>query len=123
MKLLNQHVALPTVVSLAYEFVAASTSLYIAGFARYGTMWPSEVDVDVAPSLLKALLFGVLTVVGIAATGLYQAHYRRLSREAIVARIIAGLGLAALAETVVIFVAPTLALGRGIWGLSLLFSL
>jgi len=123
MKLLNHHVALPTVISLAYEFVAASTSLYIAGFARYGAMWPSDVDVDVAPSLLKALLFGVFTVFGIAATGLYQAHYRRLSREAIVARIIAGLGLAALAETVIIFVAPSLALGRGIWGLSLLFSL
>jgi sugar transferase (PEP-CTERM system associated) len=75
-----------------------------------------------APSLPKALLFGALTILGLAATGLYQAQYRRLSREAVVARIIAGLGLAALAETVIFFFEPLLAHGRGIWGLSVLFS-
>src|SRR5262249_30905722 len=94
--------------------------LYIAGFARYGTAWPA--DGDLAPSLPKALLFGALAVIGLAATGLYQSHHRRLSREGVVARIIAGLGLAAFAETGVFFVQPALAHGRGVWGLSLLFS-
>ena len=120
MKLLNHHVPLPTLISLAYEFVAASASLYLAGFVRFGTLLS---DGEAAPSLPKAVMFGALTVVGIAAMGLYQANYRRLSREAVVARIIAGLGLAALAETVIFFGVPSLVLGRGIWGLSVVFSL
>jgi sugar transferase (PEP-CTERM system associated) len=39
-----------------------------------------------------------------------------------VARIAAGLGLAALGETLVFFVLPVLAQGRGIWVLSLVFA-
>lgn len=120
MKVLSHHVPLPTLISLAYEFIAATASVYIAGFVRFGTTWPT--DGEMAPSLWKALLFGGLAVVGLAATGLYQAQHRRLSREAVVARVIAGLALAALAEAVVFYVLPDLAHGRGIWGLSLLFS-
>lgn len=120
MRLLNQHVTLPTVLSLAYEYVAASASIYLAGFARFGSAWPSQGDMS--PTVPKALLFGALTVIGLAAMGLYQPHFRRLSREAIVARIAAGLAVAALAETAVFFVLPQLAHGRGIWGLSLLFA-
>jgi sugar transferase (PEP-CTERM system associated) len=70
----------------------------------------------------KALLFGELTVIGLAAMGLYQPHYRRLSREAVVARIAAGVAVAALAETVLFFIAPAFARGRGVWGFSLLFA-
>ena len=121
MRVLNQHVPLPTVLAVAYEYAAACASVYLAGFARFGTTWPTQGDLT--PSLPKAVVFGALTVVSLAAMGLYQPDYRRLSRDAIVARIATGLGLAALAETVVFFVLPALAHGRGIWGLSLLFSL
>jgi sugar transferase (PEP-CTERM system associated) len=120
MKVLNQYVPLPTLLSVAYELVAACASIYLGALARYGAHWPTTGDV--APSLPKALFFGVLAVVGLAAMGLYQAHFRRLSREAIVARIVAGLGLAALGETAVFYAVPSLALGRGVWGLSLLFT-
>jgi sugar transferase (PEP-CTERM system associated) len=120
MKVLSHHVPLPTLISLAYEFVAASASLYIAALARFNTDWP---DVgEMAPSPAIALLFGALAVIGLAAMGLYQGQHRRLSREAVVARVIAGLGLAALAEAVVFYVLPDVAQGRGVWGLSLLFS-
>ncbi len=120
MKLFNQHVPLPTVLALAYEYAAASASVYLAGFARFGSSWPTQGDLT--PTVPKALLFGGLVIVGFAAMGLYQPHYRRLSREAVVARIVAGLGVAALAETLVFFVVPAVAHGRGIWGLSLLFA-
>lgn len=121
MRLLSQHVPLPTLIAVAYEYAAASASVYLAGFARYGgATWPTEGDV--APSVPKALLFGALTVIGLAAMGLYQNDYRRLSREAVVARIAAALAGAALAETVFFFVLPSLAHGRGIWALSVLFS-
>jgi sugar transferase (PEP-CTERM system associated) len=120
MKVLNHHVPLPTLLAMAYEYVAASASVYLAGFARFGSAWPTQGDMS--PTIPKALLFGALVLVGLAAMGLYQPHYRRLSREAVVARIAAGLGVAALAETMVFFVVPALAHGRGIWGLSLLFA-
>jgi sugar transferase (PEP-CTERM system associated) len=119
MRLLNQHIPLPTLLALAYEFLAASASIYLAGLARFGTAWPSG---EMTPTVPKALLFGVLTVIGLAAMGLYQPHYRRLSREAVVARIAAGVAVAALAETVLFFIAPAFARGRGVWGLSLLFA-
>jgi sugar transferase (PEP-CTERM system associated) len=121
MRLLNRHVPLPTLLAVAYEYLAAGASIYLAGFARFGPVWPSQDELH--PTIPKAFLFGALTVVGLAAMGLYQADYRRLSGEAVVARIAAGVAAAALAETVVFFAVPTLALGRGVWGLSLLFAL
>src|SRR5882724_10732297 len=120
MKLLNQHIPQPTLMALVFEFVASASSVYLAGFARLGTHWPTQGVVT--PSLPNALLIGTLTVIALAAMGLYQAHYRRLSREAVVARVGAALGLAALAETTIFYVAPFLAHGRGLWGLSVLFS-
>jgi len=120
MRFFNQHIRQQTLLALAYEFLAASSSIYLAGLARYGLDWPS--DGDMQPTVPKALVFGALTAVGLAAMGLYQSHYRRLSREAIVARIAAGVAVAALAETVLFFVVPTFARGRGVWGLSLLFA-
>ncbi|HJR69418.1 MAG TPA: TIGR03013 family XrtA/PEP-CTERM system glycosyltransferase [Gammaproteobacteria bacterium] len=116
MRVLNHHVPLPTLVAIVYEFVAAAASVYAAGFLRFGTDWPAEGDLH--PSLPKALLFGAATVVGLAAMGLYQNHYRRLSREAIVARIFIALSVAALAEAVIFFLLPVFAQGRGIWILS-----
>ena len=120
MKFFNQHIPLPTLLAVAYEYLAASASTYLAGLARFGLDWPSESGMT--PTVPKALVFGALTVVGLAAMGLYQPHHRRLSREAIVARIAAAVAVAALAETVLFFVLPTLARGRGVWGLSLLFA-
>jgi sugar transferase (PEP-CTERM system associated) len=116
MRVLNQNVPLSTLVTMVSEYVAAAASVYIAGFLRFGTTWPTEGDM--APTVPKALLFGAATVVGLAAMGLYQSQARRLSREAIVARIGAGLGLAAIAETAIFFVLPSLAQGRGIWMIS-----
>ena len=114
----------PTVLAIAYEYAAACASVYLAGFARFGTTWPAQdpAQGDLTPSLTKALVFGVVTIVCLTAMGLYQTHHRRLSREALVARIAAGLGLAALADTVVFFAVPALAHGRGIWLLSVSFS-
>jgi sugar transferase (PEP-CTERM system associated) len=65
-------------------------------------------------------MFGAITVMALAAMGLYQNHYRRLSREAIVARVAVALGLAALAEAVIFFVLPALEQGRGVWILSVM---
>jgi sugar transferase (PEP-CTERM system associated) len=118
MRVLNQHV--PTLLAIAYEYAAACTSIYLAGLVRFGLNWPTQGDMS--PSVPKALVFGALTVLGLAGMGLYQSDHRRLSREAIVARIAAGLGLAALAETAIFFVMPDLAHGRGIWGLSVTFA-
>ena len=115
MRVLNQYVPLPTLVAIVYEYVAAASSVYVAGFLRFGTAWPQD---DTAPSVHEALLFGLVTVLALAAMGLYQSHYRRLSREAVVARIAAALGLAAIAEVSIFFLLPVFAQGRGLWLLS-----
>jgi sugar transferase (PEP-CTERM system associated) len=116
MRVLNHHVPLSTLIAVVYEYVAAAASVYVAGIVRYGAAWSTEIDMG--PSVAKALLFGAMTVIGLAAMGLYQSHHRRLSREAIVARIAAALGVAALAETAIFFALPVFALGRGVWILS-----
>src|SRR5688572_20487064 len=116
MRVLNHHVPLSTLIAVVYEFVAAAASVYIAGVLRFGISWPA--DPDMRPSLPQALLFGAVTVVAFAAMGLYQSHYRRLSREAIVARIAVALALAAFAEAAIFFVLPVFEQGRGIWILS-----
>jgi sugar transferase (PEP-CTERM system associated) len=120
MRVLNQHIPLPTLMAATYEFLAASVSIYLGTLARYGLVWPSEGDMT--PTVPKALLFGALTVVSLAAMGLYHAHHRRLSRESVVARVAAAIAVAALAETVLFFIMPALARGRGVWALSLLFA-
>ena len=121
MRVLNHHVPLSTLLVLAYEFLATCASIYFAGFVRLGWVWSADAD-ELHPTIPKALIFGALTVISLAAMGLYQAHYRRLSREAVVARVAAAIGVAALAETVLFFAIPELARGRGVWGLSLLFA-
>ncbi len=118
MRVLNQHVPLPTLVALGYEYVAAVVSVYIAGFLRFGLTWPTAGDMT--PSLPKAVLFGFIVVVGLAATGLYQSDSRRLSREALIARVAAALVLTALAEAAVFFLLPDFAHGRGIWIISVM---
>jgi sugar transferase (PEP-CTERM system associated) len=118
MRLLNQHVPLSTLLVVAYEFIAAAASVYVAAILRFGgTTWPAEGDGT--PSVPKALVFGAATVIGLAAMGLYQNQHRRLSREAIVSRIVAGLSLAAIAETAIFFVVPVVAQGRGVWFIGL----
>jgi len=120
MRVLNQHVPFSTVFAIACEYAIACASVYLAGLVRFGVHWP--VQADMAPSFPKALLFALLVVVGLGAMGLYQSHCRRLSREAIVARIGVGLILAALAETTIFYLVPSLVRGRGLWILSLTFS-
>lgn len=116
MKVFNQHVPLPTLIVVLYEYVAAAASVYVAGLLRFGTAWPT--DSEMTPSGPEALLFGAVTVAGLAAMGLYQSHYRRLSREAVVARIAVALMFGGLAEVVIFFLLPTFAQGRGVWLLS-----
>jgi len=120
MRVLNQHIPLPTLLTVVYEYAAAALSVYLAGYARYGTVWPTEGDL--APSAPKALIFAAVWIFALAAMGLYQNDHRRLSREAIVARVAVASGVVAIAETAIFFMLPALAHGRGVWGLSLLFS-
>src|SRR5262245_5770860 len=101
MKLFNHHVPMPTLMLMAYEAFAAGVSIYIAGVVRLGFDW--QTPPEAAPSPAKAVLFGALTLAGLGAMGLYHTHYQRLSREAVIARIAAGLALAALAQTVLFF--------------------
>lgn len=117
MKVLNQHVPVPTLILAACEFFAASASVYLAGFVRVGV---GHTALNLG--LWRALLLGFFATLGLAAMGLYQVSYQRLSREAIVARIAAGLGLAALGELVVFFMLPVIEYGRGVWAVSLAFT-
>jgi sugar transferase (PEP-CTERM system associated) len=117
-KILNQHIPTPTVLLVLSETIMVMLSVYAGAAIRFFGNW-AQLEQDMAPVLPKALIFGFFVIVGLAATGLYQAHYQRLSPESIVARIVAGLGLAALGLALVYFIFPVLALGRIAWVLSL----
>ena len=118
MRVLNHHVPQATLVAIAYEYVAAVVSVYIAAYLRFGLTWPTTGETT--PSLPKAVLFGFIVVVGLAATGLYQRDSRRLSREALIARVAAALLLTALAEAAIFFLLPDFAHGRGVWIISVI---
>lgn len=114
----NQHVPASTVLLLAIEGIAATLSVYAGAALRFAGDWEMLAQ-DMGQILPKALVFMCFVLLGMAATGLYQAHYQRLSAESVVARVVTGLGLAAIGLTATYFFIPALTQGRGVLFLSL----
>jgi len=121
MRIFNQHVPSPILLLVGAEWALAAGSVYLAGLIRFVGDWDA-VQRYAGSMVAQAIVFGVVVVLCIAAMGLYHAR-QRARIEGVIARVVIAVALAAVALTLVYFVFPPVAQGRGIWGLSLTLSL
>jgi sugar transferase (PEP-CTERM system associated) len=102
------------------EFLIAVAAVHLATFARFGGDWPDEAEGSL--HWLRSLVFAGVVVVAITAMGLYQSR-QRLGVEGVLARILIGLVFAAVGLALVYYLVPQLALWRGWFFLSFVFTL
>jgi sugar transferase (PEP-CTERM system associated) len=108
------------IVLAAVEFVLAVAAVQFAAFVRFSGHLPAEIEGW--RLWVRAAVFGAAVIVGLTAMGLYQVR-QRLKVEAVLIRMLVGLGFAAVGLTLVYYAIPDLGLGRGWWALSFTFTL
>jgi sugar transferase (PEP-CTERM system associated) len=111
----NSKVALLAISEIGLAYLA----VYIATFVRFSGTLPGADHGEWM--WLRATAFSAAVCLGLTAMGLYQLR-QRLTFEAVIVRLMMGLGFAALGLTVVYFVYPPLSLWRGWWALSFVFA-
>jgi sugar transferase (PEP-CTERM system associated) len=107
-------------VLVIVEFAIAFLAVELAAWIRFQGDFPGEAVGW--PMTLRAAVFALAVVVALTAMGLYQIR-QRLRIEGILARLMIGLGLAALGLALIYYVTPQLSFGRGWWALSFLVTL
>ncbi len=117
--------------SLRWFAVLASLELLLLGLAPWLAVEtrfigdPDAVSHELSTLPMRAALFALSCWVTLVALGLYQRHRRDIRGTApgTIARIMLGLGIAAVASMVVYFLLPGFELGRGLLALSLGYAL
>jgi len=105
---------------VAVELALAFSAVLAAAGLRFQGDFPADA---VGWSLvLRATVFAVAVVVALTAMGLYQIR-QRLKIEGVLARLVIGLGFAAVALALIYYVAPVVSLWRGWWVLSFAVTL
>ncbi len=107
-------------ILVAVEFALAFFAVLVAAWLRFQGQFPE--DAIGWPLLLRATVFAGTVVVALTAMGLYQIR-QRLKVEGILARLLIGLGFAAMALALIYYVAPVVSLWRGWWVLSFVATL
>lgn len=117
MQVFSNHIHGRVVVLILGESVLVAISVPVANLTRFAGDVPAMRELA-GPMLWQAVVFAFCVVLGMAAMGLYQRH-QRLGVERVIARVAIGVGFAAIGSTVIYFVVPTAALGRGAWAIAL----
>jgi len=102
------------------EFALAIAAVHLATFARFGGDLPDEAQG--ALHWLRAAVFAGAVVVAMTTMGLYQVR-QRLTVEGVLARLLIGLALAAVALALIYYIVPAFAIWRGWLLLSLVITL
>jgi sugar transferase (PEP-CTERM system associated) len=114
MKVLGHHVYSPVVLLAAVEFVLAALAFIgaaavLRGYFKLDDLWSSYL-------LHWTGVFAVSMSIGLTAVGLYQAK-QRLRIEGVLARVIVGVGIGAVAVAVMNFLFPE-EIGGRLWATS-----
>ena len=102
------------------ELVLLGASLQLATFLRYFRE-PAELAEFSRHMPERAVAFGVVLIVGMAALGLYQAHMRE-SWFGLLARQAVGFVLGGFGLIVLYYIVPQVYVGRGVMGIALLLG-
>lgn len=93
MRVFRHYVYLPIAILAAAEFAVASASFMVAALLLGAFGWAEASQLSGAVSLSPA--FAVAVLIGLTGVGLYQSK-QRLKIEGVLARIVVGLGIAAI---------------------------
>jgi sugar transferase (PEP-CTERM system associated) len=100
------------------EFLLAVAAVQLAAVVRFMGDLPDGTDVGTL--WLRSIFFGAIVLIALTAMGLYQGR-QRLTRAGVASRLLIALAFAALGLGLVYYAIPPLAIGRGWWGLSVVF--
>ncbi|WP_423823446.1 TIGR03013 family XrtA/PEP-CTERM system glycosyltransferase [Salinisphaera sp. SPP-AMP-43] len=121
LRIFNHHVHIKFVLLGAVHVVLLVASVFAAVNVRYITADASVID-NYPLMFVKSLVYAAIIVACLSAMGVYRPQ-RENRYLALLVRVLAALALGAILAIVVYYVLPGLYLGRGVLGLSLLFSL
>lgn len=112
-------IMLPLIIIEAIIFVG---SVYVAVAVRFMGATHQEIASSVGLIFPEALVFASVMLPSMAAMGLYQARSRE-EPIGMFARVLAAFVLGSILSIILFYVFPQLYLGRGVFALTLLFSL
>ena len=95
--------------------------VHLAMYLRYFRS-PAELQTFSQGLLLRSFLFALSLMVGMAALGLYQAHVRETAFGVLLRQAV-GFLIGSIVLVLVYYAIPQTYIGRGVFGLSLLFGL
>lgn len=112
-------VMLPLVIIEAIIFIG---SVYVAVAVRFMGATHQEIASSVGPIFPEALVYAFVMLPSMAAMGLYQSRSRE-EPIGMFARVLAAFALGSILSIILFYIFPQLYLGRGVFALTLLFSL
>ena len=119
-RLLNQHVRVPTLILGLVEFLILAASIY--GAARIVFWWDfSEAYLYVGPLMPRALTFATVLILSMLAMGLYQPNLRE-GYPGVLLRVSVSYVIGIIGLAVIFYVYPGISFGRGIMGAAVFIS-
>ncbi|EAR21283.1 sugar transferase [Nitrococcus mobilis] len=103
------------------EPLLLGASLYVGTLIRFGDLSVASVD-ELTPIWPRALSFALIGVACLVAVGLYNQRLRD-NFPGVLVRLVIALSLAGILMMLLFYTFPSLYLGRGVFGLSLLVAL
>lgn len=98
MKVFGHHVYPPILLLAGVDFLSANLA-----FAAAEVL--DDIDTPVSAVLLRSVTFGIAVLIGITGVGLYQGK-QRVRIEGVLARVVVGIGIAAVLVAIVDFLFP-----------------
>ena len=121
-RIFGHYVSLPLLLLMLAEATIHTGAVYLALALRFLT-FSNQLNIEGAPASLlpRALLYAAVMLGVMTAFGLYGSALHKKDRE-YHARFLASFPTGAVAMAIIFYVFPTVALGRGLMALGLLFS-
>jgi sugar transferase (PEP-CTERM system associated) len=122
-RIFNGHLNLPSVLLGLTETAVAILSVYLAVLVRFSGFSEAlaAFHTTVGPIWPRAVLFAGVTLLGLAALGLYQLK-QRTRFTGILVRLLIAVLLAQASIALIFYMAPSVYVGRGVIGLAGIFA-
>ena len=122
-RIFNGHLNLPSVLLGLTETAVAILSVYLAVLVRFSGFSEAlaAFHTTVGPIWPRAVLFAGVTLLGLAALGLYQLR-QRARFTGILVRLLIAVLLAQASIALIFYLAPSVYVGRGVIGLAGIFA-
>lgn len=117
LRLFKHHVRVPFLLMGITESVIFFLAVYLGVYLRLDNL--STTITDMAPLIVRAMVFSIIMILSMIAVGLYQARLRE-GIFGLLLRMVASFFLGTIGLSAVFYIIPNLFLGRGTIAISLL---